>query len=194
MANLKNVIYLSNEDYETLVSTGTVTIDGTTLTYDADNVYITPEKVATTTEDGLMSATDKTKLDGLDDSNLVHKSGSETITGQKTFTEDLWFKQPGWSDAGYQLETTSWGSLRFQDRSGSAILAMYRSGSNRSVSAGVDDVVNLGANGRWKNFHMSGLVNPNSSGYGLSWPDTTNFTASKTVATTSDLPQIEDWR
>ena len=43
MANLKDVIYLSNSDYATLVSTGTVTINGTTLTYDDNNVYITPE-------------------------------------------------------------------------------------------------------------------------------------------------------
>ena len=43
MANLKNVIYLSNEDYATLVNTGTVTINGTTLTYDENNLYITPD-------------------------------------------------------------------------------------------------------------------------------------------------------
>ena len=65
MANLKDVIYLSNEDYETLVSTGTVTISGTTLTYDANTVYITPETLASTTEDGLMSASDKAKLNSI---------------------------------------------------------------------------------------------------------------------------------
>jgi len=48
MANLKDVIYLSNADYNTLISTGTVTIDGTTLTYDENNIYITPEEEATT--------------------------------------------------------------------------------------------------------------------------------------------------
>ena len=66
MANLKNVIYLSNEDYEILVSTGTVTIDGETLTYDENNVYVTPDKLASSTEDGLMSATDKSKLDNIE--------------------------------------------------------------------------------------------------------------------------------
>ena len=65
MANLKDVIYLSNEDYETLVTTGTVTIDGTTLTYDENCVYITPDKLASSSEDGLMSASDKSKLDGV---------------------------------------------------------------------------------------------------------------------------------
>lgn len=43
MADLQNVIYLSNADYETLVTTGTVVINGTTLTYDENNLYITPD-------------------------------------------------------------------------------------------------------------------------------------------------------
>lgn len=65
MANLKDVIYLSNADYNTLISTGTVTINGTTLTYDENNIYMTPEEEATTSQAGLMSAADKTKLDSL---------------------------------------------------------------------------------------------------------------------------------
>ena len=66
MADLKNVIYLSNEDYETLVTTGTVTIGGDTLTYDeTNNIYVTPEETASATNDGLMSAADKAKLDGI---------------------------------------------------------------------------------------------------------------------------------
>lgn len=43
MANLKDIIYLSAEDYNTLYTNGTVTINGTTLTYDANNVYIVPD-------------------------------------------------------------------------------------------------------------------------------------------------------
>lgn len=66
MADLKNVIYLSNEDYETLVTTGTVTVGGDTLTYDeTNNVYVTPEETASATNAGLMSAADKIKLDGI---------------------------------------------------------------------------------------------------------------------------------
>ena len=65
MANLKNVVYLSNEDYETLISTGTVTIEGVTITYDENDVYITPDQIATATQDGLMSASDKLKLDSI---------------------------------------------------------------------------------------------------------------------------------
>lgn len=43
MGDLKNVIYISQADYDTLYSTGTVTIDGVTLTYDEDNVYLVPD-------------------------------------------------------------------------------------------------------------------------------------------------------
>ena len=43
MANLKDVIYLSAEDYNTLYTNGTVTINGTTVTYDANNIYIVPD-------------------------------------------------------------------------------------------------------------------------------------------------------
>lgn len=43
MANLRNVVYISNEDYETLVSTGTVTIGGVTITYNENDLYLTPD-------------------------------------------------------------------------------------------------------------------------------------------------------
>ncbi len=56
MSALKDVIYLSNIDYQTLIANGSVVINGTTLTYDADNVYITPDEIATTSSAGLMPA------------------------------------------------------------------------------------------------------------------------------------------
>lgn len=95
MANLKNVIYLSNEDYLELVTTGTVTINGTTLQYSDDDVYITPDILASATENGLMSAEDKAKLDNLPASaisgsynDLTNKPtiGNATITIQKNGT------------------------------------------------------------------------------------------------------------
>ena len=87
MANLKNVIYLSNEDYETLVSTGTITIDGETLTYDENNVYITPDKLASSTEDGLMSSSDKVKLDTITGVTTSVASGSsDLVTSGAVYT------------------------------------------------------------------------------------------------------------
>lgn len=43
MSNLQNIIYISNEDFETLVTNGSVTIGGVTHIYDSNNVYITPD-------------------------------------------------------------------------------------------------------------------------------------------------------
>lgn len=44
MSKLNNIIYLSNANFNTLMTTGTVTIDGTTLTYDPDSIYIAPDE------------------------------------------------------------------------------------------------------------------------------------------------------
>jgi len=75
MANLKDVIFLSNPDYNTLATTGTVTIGSDTLTYDANTVYITPDVLASSTENGLMAASDKSKLDSINLSNYLPLSG-----------------------------------------------------------------------------------------------------------------------
>ena len=40
---------------------------------------------------------------------------------------------------------------------------------------------------KWKDLYLSGKINSNSSNYGLSLPDTTNFTANKEIATTDLL-------
>lgn len=88
MANLKNVIYLSNEDYETLISTGTVTIDGETLTYDENNLYITPNALASSTEDGLMCAEDKIKLDSIQPEAYITKAENVTYSGLKTLRDN----------------------------------------------------------------------------------------------------------
>ena len=86
MANLKEIVYLSNADANELFSYGSVTIDGTTLVYDENAVYMTPIDNATTTEDGLMSSSDKTKLDGINLSNLVTTNTAQTISASKTFS------------------------------------------------------------------------------------------------------------
>ena len=83
---LEKVIYISNEDYETLVSTGTVTIGGKTLTYDENIVYITPEKAATIAEDGLMSAEDKAKLDTITGiTNTVTSGSTDVVTSSAVY-------------------------------------------------------------------------------------------------------------
>lgn len=114
MANLKNVIYLSNSDYQTLYTTGTVTINGTTLTYDPDNVYVTPDVSIYNIADEYSSSStyavgDLVIYDGVlykcttaistaeawnsthwtqtnVEDEFVNLTGTQTISGVKTFT------------------------------------------------------------------------------------------------------------
>ena len=43
MGNLQKIVYLSQAEYETLVTNGTITKGGVTITYSQDDLYITPE-------------------------------------------------------------------------------------------------------------------------------------------------------
>ena len=44
MGNLRNIIKLSNEDYNTLVTTGSLTKGGVTYTYNENDLYLTPDE------------------------------------------------------------------------------------------------------------------------------------------------------
>lgn len=39
----KQIVYLSDAQYQELVSQGTITVNGTTITYNANNIYVTPQ-------------------------------------------------------------------------------------------------------------------------------------------------------
>lgn len=120
MADLKNVIYLSNEDFATLSSTGTVTIGGETLTYDENCVYVTPDVMASHIEAGLMSPDDKIKLDGVAPGATANAGTVTSVrvqagTGLSSSTSTA---QTGTLDttisvaSGYKLPTTTeWGNL-----------------------------------------------------------------------------------
>ena len=97
MANLKDVIYLSAEDYNTLYTNGTVTINGVTLTYDANNIYIVPDNTQQQIDDILAlipsDATSSNKLATASDipSNNVTGSGTSgsltKFNGTNTITD-----------------------------------------------------------------------------------------------------------
>lgn len=91
--NLKNIIYLSNTDYDTLVSDHTVTINGETITYSDDDVYITPDRIASSSNDGLMSASDKVNLDQVVDiaTNLSETGTTASGQGEIKWTKLLVF-------------------------------------------------------------------------------------------------------
>jgi len=40
MANLNKIVKIKQKDYSTLISAGSVTIDGVTYNYDANNLYV----------------------------------------------------------------------------------------------------------------------------------------------------------
>ena len=43
---LKKVVYLSSEDYNTLITDGSAIVNGTTITYSTDDIYLTPDNTA----------------------------------------------------------------------------------------------------------------------------------------------------
>ena len=164
MANLKEVIYLSNEDYATLVSTGAVTIDGETLVYDENNIYVTPDVLASSTNNGLMSVADKVKLDALDDSNLVHKTGDETITGNKTFGQTV----------------TISGNNALINVDGAE-------GINTLLSYHPE----FGGDSQYLVLDNIRLINPNANGRGLTMPSTYAYAEDKTIAVEDELTVVE---
>ena len=46
MANLGKVVYLTDAQYQTLVTTGTITVGGVTVTYSQNDLYVTPASPA----------------------------------------------------------------------------------------------------------------------------------------------------
>ena len=95
MANLKDVIYLSAEDYNTLYNNGTVTINGVTLTYDANNVYIVPDdtdaKISTALANYIAKSntTGLVKNDGTIDTNTYITSAALANYIQTSLTAGL---------------------------------------------------------------------------------------------------------
>ena len=42
MPNSKQIVYLSQSQYAELIANGTITVDGVTVTYDENDIYVTP--------------------------------------------------------------------------------------------------------------------------------------------------------
>ena len=43
MPNSKQIVYLSQAQYAELIANGTITVDGVTVTYDENDIYVTPQ-------------------------------------------------------------------------------------------------------------------------------------------------------
>lgn len=48
MAYSKQIVYLSEAQYQTLVTNGSITVSGQTITYNANNIYVTPQTAPVT--------------------------------------------------------------------------------------------------------------------------------------------------
>lgn len=117
--SIKDFYCLSTEDYETLMEEGQVTVKGITITKKDTDVYMIPDELASSTNDGYMSKEDKSKLDAIDPTSVpvndvkvndvsvvtagvanvtvptdyVNLSTNQEIDGVKTFVERPLFRQ-----------------------------------------------------------------------------------------------------
>lgn len=122
---------------------------------------------------------------------LCDLQSNQTITGIKT-VEELDFKNSV-IDHTYKILAPDYDGLVFRRDSSNMFImrydALYPTDDSDGLSTGKD----IGkSDKRLKNLYIAGKINPNSSGYGLSLPDTALFTADKTMATTDEisLPEI----
>ena len=91
MARLKDVIYISNEDYNTLITKGTVTINGDTLMYDSDTLYITPDEFkylnTTNTSAQVTDVAESLSGSGIINLHKVSKTGNYNDLNNKLQTD-----------------------------------------------------------------------------------------------------------
>ena len=71
MANFKGIVHLSDEQYITLKTNGTITVNGITLTFDENTLYVTPGGV------GGVSQTDFDKL--VNNQTIINPNSNESI-------------------------------------------------------------------------------------------------------------------
>ena len=69
MGALKKVVKLNREDFKTLTENGAVTVDGQTIEYSEDDIYVVPNIE-------------------IDHSQFVDKSSNQEIVGEKVFVKD----------------------------------------------------------------------------------------------------------
>ena len=101
MGNLQSIVYLSEDEYNTLITNQTITKNGRTLTYNENSLYITPETgqdfyetTAKTvfTVPSSVSAT-PTQEGGVNPITGHNMSGTQYYrTGYRSFTNNMLFK------------------------------------------------------------------------------------------------------
>ena len=163
MSALKDVIYLSNTDFETLVTNGTVTINGTTLTYDENSLYITPDEAnGTVTSVGISVPT------GLSVSGSpITNSGTIAISLASGYSIPTTAKQTSW-DSKYTKPSTG---IPASDLAESYYLASNPNGYTTN----------------------KGTVTSVSAGTGLSISGTSTVNPTVNIASGYKLPTTTEW-
>ena len=80
MANLGKVVYLSDAQYTELVSNGSITVDGVTVVYNENDIYMTPQTAPVTSVNGQTGAVTVQPT-------LVSGTNIKTINGQSVLGE-----------------------------------------------------------------------------------------------------------
>ena len=113
------------------------------------------------------------------DAEFVDLSSDQTITGKKNI-QNLYVSSR--NDYNWNLTPEAGGAALGFRQGDTSKLKLYTA----SFSPSSDNSINLGYSSslRWKNFYLAGSINPNSSAFGLTLPDTTSYTANKEIATT----------
>ena len=112
--------------------------------------------------------------------NYVDLSSAQTITGKKTFSGNI--------NVANEINFNSSGTIK---RAGSSIMTFDNSAIlfYQPPRASTDGGQSIGTSTRrWNHLYLKGtLRDGNNANYGLAIPDTTAYTANKTIATTDDI-------
>lgn len=88
MSSLNKIVYLSEEQYQTLINSGTLTVDGNTITYNENDLYFTP-----TITTSAVTPVDEKVLNTINNSTkyyVVGTSSPTTSTGTQIFDSNIY--------------------------------------------------------------------------------------------------------
>lgn len=197
MSNLQRIVYLSNTEYATLLSEGTITKNGRTLTYNANDLYITPENTDENTTytftDGTNSFT-VTSSDGDIQTVNITPSIANNITGSGTNNYIAKFSGTNTLTAGPQLGSST---TTFLNNSGTwttptdttyVFDGTYNASTNKAAT--VSTVTSAIANATITEAQVTNLTTDLSSKAPLNSPVFTGIPQAPTAAITNHTNQL----
>lgn len=127
----------------------------------------------------------------IDLSTYITTNTAQNIFAQKTIMYPYVFlMQSNWTNYFMQLSASEQGALNVAVKPaiGNATIRYKLGGNAFTPESGS---ISLGSSSKkWTDVFMSGVLSDGNSSYGLALPDTTSFTANKTIATTDDITNM----